>query len=1126
MKNLFRIILLLLLPFSQLIAQGEAVESAYIGDVDAFSKIPLNTIWDYFPLGNTPFDSLDAKGSWQKANPIFLQDEKGKPLNWSGIGWFRQNFTVPDSLNSKLIALRVGHFGASEIYLDDKLVASFGDVFATSGKNKSYLPRKPFTGMLNNSVTHTLKVRYATHDFDKVIQPRLFFGFSLAIAPISNLNTDISLTTYHSVFSFSLFLSFTLFFLFVYLFYPKRITSLVSAFYMFDFAVLFFSIMYATNTTDVTASFWCNLIWKLSVALAGSWQILFIYLIYYKKLPSRTWLLVPITITNILVVFYPQFSNPVLAAINIFIVFEAFRIIFLGLRNKRSGFWIVAIGQVIGTFCFLAFIANIFNFFPPFYSDNNLIREIGGLVSDICGPLVLSLLLAWEFGSSNRDLENKLVEVQKLSAENLNQEQEKQLILSTQNETLEKQVTERTSELVNKNRDLEIESALERVRSKTMAMQHSNQLREIAGTTLEQLQSLGFTYGACSIIIMDAETGDMSWWISGFENDYPASYGNIYFEHPFYLEQLNNWKEGKKYAVMVCEGESKKEYDKFIFSKTEFVKIPIELQKIMQSFEKITFSNAYMKYGALSWSTEPLTDENVKILQRFAAVFEQSYTRFLDLQKAEAQSREAQIEVALERVRSKTMAMHSSGELKEAANLLSNEVRGLGIPIWSCGYNIIDGKSCIGWMSTQGSIQPPFKMELKTSPTFIRFYESREKAEIFYEEKIGGTDLEKHYNYMLTLPDFGQRLRMLLDKGFQLPTFQVNNVVNFKYGNLIFITSESVPEAPDIFIRFSKVFEQTYTRFIDIQKAEAQAEQAHLDLIQIQTEKKRAEEALKILKATQNQLIQSEKLASLGELTAGIAHEIQNPLNFVNNFAELSSGLTKELQEEIEKLNIPSKNKDYVGEILHDLNGNQEKINYHGKRAASIVTGMLEHSRASTGVKELTDMNKLCDEYFRLAFHGLRAKDKNFNCDMVSNLDASIPKIEIIPQDVGRVILNLINNAFYAVNERKINNNLFGAAHLTDLNSIYKPIVTVSTRKGELLFAPTIEIRVKDNGTGMTDAVKEKVFQPFFTTKPTGSGTGLGLSLAYDIITKGHGGTLKVESKENEGSEFIISLPI
>ena len=285
----------------------------------------------------------------------------------------------------------------------------------------------------------------------------------------------------------------------------------------------------------------------------------------------------------------------------------------------------------------------------------------------------------------------------------------------------------------------------------------------------------------------------------------------------------------------------------------------------------------------------------------------------------------------------------------------------------------------------------------------------------------------------------------------------------------------------------------------------------------LQEQKEKVESTLTELKATQTQLIQKEKLASLGELTAGIAHEIQNPLNFVNNFSELSVDLAKELNEEMDKEPI---DKELMKELMVDLTQNQEKINHHGKRASSIVKGMLEHSRASTGVKELTDINKLADEYLRLSYHGLRAKDKDFNATMETHFQDPLSKIEVIPQDIGRVLLNLINNAFYAVNERQ--QQLCEGLEPSQSLDTYTPSVSITTQQVN----NQIIIKIKDNGTGMPESVRAKVFQPFFTTKPTGSGTGLGLSLAYDIVTKGHGGTLEVESTEGVGSEFIICLPL
>jgi len=282
-------------------------------------------------------------------------------------------------------------------------------------------------------------------------------------------------------------------------------------------------------------------------------------------------------------------------------------------------------------------------------------------------------------------------------------------------------------------------------------------------------------------------------------------------------------------------------------------------------------------------------------------------------------------------------------------------------------------------------------------------------------------------------------------------------------------------------------------------------------------QKNALETTLAALKTTQTQLVQSEKMASLGELTAGIAHEIQNPLNFVNNFSEVNTELIDEMKEQLAK-----DNKQQAIEIANDIKENEEKISYHGKRADAIVKSMLQHSRRSSGKKEPTDINALADEYLRLAYHGMRAKEKSFNVDVKSDFDDTIEKINVIQQDIGRVILNLITNAFYVVTEKK------NSPHPLKGGMEYEPIVIVSTKRirSPLGDGGKIEIRVADNGNGIPQKVLDKIFQPFFTTKPAGQGTGLGLSLSYDIITKGHGGELKVETKEGEGTVFIISLPV
>ncbi|WP_234734166.1 ATP-binding protein [Tellurirhabdus bombi] len=309
--------------------------------------------------------------------------------------------------------------------------------------------------------------------------------------------------------------------------------------------------------------------------------------------------------------------------------------------------------------------------------------------------------------------------------------------------------------------------------------------------------------------------------------------------------------------------------------------------------------------------------------------------------------------------------------------------------------------------------------------------------------------------------------------------------------------------------RLKRQQEEENNRIIEAQKVQLEHLVAERTS-ELTKQKEELQQALIELKSTQAQLIQSEKMASLGELTAGIAHEIQNPLNFVNNFSEVSVELITELKEgPIQKL--AGDDKDYVEEILADLTQNLEKITHHGKRADSIVKGMLQHSRANTGQKQPTDINALADEYLRLAYHGLRAKDKTFNAQLITDFAPNLPKIEIMSQDVGRVLLNMYTNAFYATNER-----------LKTKEEGYQPTVKVSTsvQDGEMV------IRVRDNGCGIPQQVVDKIYQPFFTTKPTGQGTGLGLSMSYDIVTKGHGGELEVDTQEGEYTEFTIRLPL
>ena len=342
----------------------------------------------------------------------------------------------------------------------------------------------------------------------------------------------------------------------------------------------------------------------------------------------------------------------------------------------------------------------------------------------------------------------------------------------------------------------------------------------------------------------------------------------------------------------------------------------------------------------------------------------------------------------------------------------------------------------------------------------------------------------------------------------------------FQFLLLISLYALSFPLALMVYIamRFKEIIKEVHQnadKVVQLSEEKKQQALSRQKLLEYEVNKQTEEirNSLENLKTTQTQLVQSEKMASLGELTAGIAHEIQNPLNFVNNFSEVSNELIQEIKEERAKP-VSERDESLENELLEDISSNLEKINHHGKRADAIVKGMLQHSRSSSGKKEPTDLNALCDEYLRLSYHGLRAKDKSFNATIKTDFDDTIGNVNLIPQDFGRVVLNLLTNAFYAVDEKK-KSLLAPKGGIT-----YEPTVTIATKKEN----NKITINVTDNGNGMPQEVIDKAFQPFFTTKPTGKGTGLGLSMSYDIVTKGHNGELNVASVENEGTTFSIII--
>ncbi len=656
-------------------------------------------------------------------------------------------------------------------------------------------------------------------------------------------------------------------------------------------------------------------------------------------------------------------------------------------------------------------------------------------------------------------------------------------------------------------REAKIEASLERVRSKAMSMHSSQDLADTIGAFYHELETFSITPRRCGVGLLEKDTrmAELSTMNTTSEGKSIEIIGRLKMAgHPVLDGVFDNWLLQKEYHP-VLKGNEIKEYYQLIRPQIQFPDYPNDLVQYGYFFY-------FPEGGVYAWTDKQLGEEELKIYRRFTSVLSLTYKRYKDLKEAESQAHKANIEVALERVRARALAMQQPEELKYVAEVLRQEMGLLGVEeLETCSIFINDdaaGKTECWYAlkdlkgSSKKLVNDHFILDLNDTwvgKKMLQFYHSPDKQTSIVMKGVNRQEWIK-YCEEKSAPFRGYYGEIIPDRTYHLYKFSHGAIGAAAAGD---ISSESW----DLLQRTSSVFSLAYSRFKDLT-------QSRIDLQRLKEEKQRAETALSELQTTQKQLIQSEKMASLGELTAGIAHEIQNPLNFVNNFSEVSNELLDEMLEEVKKGNYED-----VEAIVSNVKQNLEKINHHGRRADGIVKGMLQHSRSSSGQKELTDINALCDEYLRLSYHGLRAKDKSFNAKFDTAFDDNISKVNIIPQDIGRVILNLINNAFYAVSERKkintkpLSNDPGGGA--------YEPTVLVSTRG----LPDRIEIRVKDNGTGIPARVLEKVFQPFFTTKPTGQGTGLGLSLSYDIVTKGHGGELKVETNEGEGTEFIVQLP-
>ena len=662
------------------------------------------------------------------------------------------------------------------------------------------------------------------------------------------------------------------------------------------------------------------------------------------------------------------------------------------------------------------------------------------------------------------------------------------------NSELQKQLATQAIELQSKTRALEIEAALEKVRVRATEMRTSAELAETSAVLFQQLNELKIRALRTGVGIFDDANDALEVWLTSYSSTDEVlrifDYVNLHV-HPVFENIIPARKQNRPYALTILEGKQVREY---YLTMSTYLSLPNQqVYNLREHFYSFFFSA-----GTINVVTnEALTEEECNIMCRFAMVFGLIYTRFTDLQKAEERARDVLKKTALDRVRGQIASMRSTGDLERITPLIWNELKTLGVPFIRCGVFIIneEAQNIQMYLSApDGRSLGVLDLPFHATPITLDIVENW-RNKMVYRTHWTQEDFIKWTNSML---EFGQIKDPNKYQDDAPPPESLDlHFIPFTQGMLyIGNTGPIMLDEIDLAVALAEEFSIAYARYEDF--------------IQLEAAKQNVELALKELKSTQSQLIQSEKMASLGELTAGIAHEIQNPLNFVNNFSEVNKELLAEMKDEIGKGNV-----DEVKALVNNIADNEEKINYHGKRADGIVKNMLQHSRSSSGKKEPTDINSLTDEYLKLAYHGLRAKDSSFNATIKTDFDQDLGNIDIVPQDMGRVILNLITNAFYAVTEKK-----------KQAGEGYEPVVTVSTKKLDSSSGngDKVEIRVADNGSGISQKILDKIFQPFFTTKPTGQGTGLGLSLSYDII-KAHGGNLNVETKEGEWTNFFVTIP-
>ena len=671
--------------------------------------------------------------------------------------------------------------------------------------------------------------------------------------------------------------------------------------------------------------------------------------------------------------------------------------------------------------------------------------------------------------------------------------------------TSESELEQKSNVIKAQAHEAKIEASLEKVRSVALSLQKSEDMLDIAKVLYEQLLELGFSDIRNAII--DIHNDDETFLDYDYSHDMSSAITQFSFYGDPVIEEQIRITESSNDAFFEIELKGKDLEELIETRLRNGEKDDPRLRKTnLLTYNLYSFGN-----GAIGISNFGiLNDDQKKILKRFRNVFTFAYKRYTDLTNAEAQAHEAKIEAALEKVRSVALSMNESTDLMHITKALYEQLLELGfkdIRNALIDVNNEDDKTFLDYDYSHEMGGTVTLMAYDDDPTL------EEQVRVIANTTDGYSEMVLEGQQIQDLIEM-RRKNGEADDPRLTETDSISYIL-YAFGNgAVGISNFGTlsKDQKNILNRFRKVFTFAYQRFMDLQVKEEQS-------AALLAEKKQLEKTLTDLQETQEQLIQSEKMASLGELTAGIAHEIQNPLNFVNNFSEISIELLEEMMEELnngdtEEVNFLAKN------IIQNL----EKINHHGKRADGIVKGMLQHSRKSTAEKEPTDINKLADEYLRLAYHGLRAQDKSFNATLETDFDETIEKVSVIPQDIGRALLNLITNAFYACNEKK----------KLDKKIDYQPTVSICTMQNfptSINSAHRLErdkggvtISVKDNGNGIPKHVLDKIFQPFFTTKPTGQGTGLGLSMSYDIV-KAHNGEITVETEKDKGTTFSVFLP-